>query len=193
MGKVLVAAAVAAIVIACIAFAFVFYHKPSVSDLTRGVECSIRVTSVFSNNTSIPQGYTCGSTGTEAYVSPPVSWSGGPPGVKSYALIMYDPDAPHGVFYHWIIYDIPPNIHHIPRGLGNSVVTRYGVQGYNSYGFVGYGPPCPPRGSVHHYVILVLALDKKLGVEKPLKPEDFIKMVRKHVIAYGCLVGLYGR
>ncbi len=194
MSKALAIAAVVAVAVACIVIVMVFHHKPSIKDLTTGVECRLSVeSSAFTNNSMIPSKYACGATSLEQATSPPVSWSNGPPGVKSYAIVMYDPDAPHGIFYHWIIYDIPPNIHSIPEGLSHNIVTKYGVQGYNSYGFIGYGPPCPPKGSVHHYVILVLALNERIGVKKPLKPEEFIKTVRKHVIAYGCLVGLYGR
>jgi Raf kinase inhibitor-like YbhB/YbcL family protein len=77
---------------------------------------------------------------------------------------MYDPDDPSGVFYHWILYNIPKNIDSIPEGIQKSSITPYGYQGINSYNTLGYDGPFPPKGSTHRYIFLVLALDKELDL-----------------------------
>lgn len=72
--------------------------------------------------------------------------------------------------------------------------TDYGINGLNSFGSIGYGKPCPPRGDKpHRYVFLVLALDIESSWSPRLSYRDVVDMIKGHVIAYGCIVGLYAR
>jgi len=138
---------------------------------------------------AIPAKYTCDG----ADISPPLSWGPLPKGVKSVLIIMYDPDAPKGVFYHWVLYDVPPNITSLPPAIPPKPVTRYGLQGINSFGRYGYGGPCPPPGSTHRYVIAVLALNTVLKLRGPVTAVKALHAAEGHVIGYAVLISHYRR
>jgi len=144
---------------------------------------------VFENNTEIPVKYTCDG----ANLSPPLKWSGAPVETKTYVLIVFDPDAPRGLFIHWIIYNIPPEISELKEGIPQENIVSEGLQGINDFGYIGYGGPCPPRGSKHRYVFLLFALDKELELNGGAGLNDVINNMRGHIIAYAKLVGVYGR
>jgi Raf kinase inhibitor-like YbhB/YbcL family protein len=104
----------------------------------------------------LPEIYTC--KGSSA--SPPVSWSGIPSGTKSLVLILEDPDAPNGLYTHWLVYNIPPSSGELEPGQTNAKVLSNGAQqGENTNGFRGYYPPCPPPGSTHRYIFRLYAAD----------------------------------
>jgi len=92
--------------------------------------------------------------------SPKVSWSGIPAGTKSLVLILEDPDAPGGLYTHWLVYNIPTRDGELAQGQANAKVLSNGApQGESSNGFRGYYPPCPPIGSTHRYIFRRYALD----------------------------------
>ena len=116
---------------------------------------TLRVDSL-SPGSVLPDVYTCKGT----MASPQVAWSGIPEGTKSLVLILEDPDAPNGVYTHWLVYNIPPLDGEIAQGQTNAKVLSNGAQqGESSNGFRGYYPPCPPIGSTHHYLFRLYALD----------------------------------
>ena len=127
--------------------------------------------------------------------SPDLSWSGAPAGTKSFAVTMYDPDAPTTVgFVHWVLFDIPPNVTSLPEDAGAKSGAGVGAtQGFTDYGFSRYGGPCPPPGDpAHHYHLTVWALDlEKLGVDDTTTYAKFRFIIRGHVLAKGEIVGLY--
>ncbi|WP_444885770.1 YbhB/YbcL family Raf kinase inhibitor-like protein [Microbulbifer sp. PSTR4-B] len=95
-------------------------------------------------------------------LSPELSWSGAPEGTKSYAVMVYDPDAPTGSgWWHWVMFNIPAEVTSLPEGAGdlkNGLVPE-AVQGRNDYGNPGYGGACPPKGhGDHRYRFRVYAL-----------------------------------
>jgi len=137
---------------------------------------------------SIPRRYTCDGED----VSPPIEWV---PlsGVSSYLLLVYDPDAPKGVFIHWVLYNIPSSVHSLPEGIPPAPLTRLGVQGVNDFHRLGYGGPCPPPGPEHHYHFLLVALDKRLDVRPGAAAEEVIRAAEGHVIGYGEVVLTYRR
>ena len=141
----------------------------------------------FSNGSTIPAKYTCDGDNT----SPQITISNVPPQAKSVVLIVYDPDAPGGIFYHWIVYNLSGLV--INLGEGESQRGKL-LQGLNDFGFIGYGGPCPPKGDKpHRYVFVALALDIESNWGSGLHPEDVLEKVKGHVIAYGYLVGFYRR
>ena len=146
---------------------------------------TLQVTSpAFSNGTSIPTVYTCDGQD----VAPPLEWSGAPKQTKSLAVICEDPDAPSGIFTHWVLYDVPPSAH----GIGEH--ASIGKAGVNDFGTKGFGGPCPPRrDSAHHYHFHVYALDLESLGPAGLSRHDAIKAMRGHVLAEGELVGTYKR
>jgi Raf kinase inhibitor-like YbhB/YbcL family protein len=91
-------------------------------------------------------------------VSPELTWSGAPQATRSYAVTLFDPDAPTGSgFWHWVAWDIPAAITSLPTG---ATLPAAAVNGTNDGGGLGYTGPCPPVGDVtHHYRFTVVALD----------------------------------
>ena len=128
-------------------------------------------------------------------MSPPLRWSGAPPGTKSFALIAYDPDAPGGTFVHWVLYDIPAGRAELPEAVPRSErVEGVGLQGLNDFGRVGYGGPCPPPGhGPHRYFILALALERAPRLPPGFTLEQLLGAARGRVVAWGYAVGVYER
>jgi Raf kinase inhibitor-like YbhB/YbcL family protein len=131
-------------------------------------------------------------------ISPELSWSGAPPGTKSFAILMHDPDAPTGSgWWHWVVYNIPATVSSLPAGAGDpkkSLLPAGALQGRTDFGDPGYGGPCPPPGKPHRYYVRVYALK----VEKLEVPADataaFVGFsVRMHALATAELMGTYGR
>lgn len=130
--------------------------------------------------------------------SPALAWSGAPAGTKSYAVVMYDPDAPGGGWWHWIVFNIPASVHGLVADAGaaqaHSLPPGAG-EGRNDFGFSHYGGPCPPAGDrPHRYVITVYAL------KRPHLPADAHSsgavvgpMLRDNVLAAARIIGYYGR
>lgn len=146
----------------------------------------------FPYSSKIPVKYTC--DGQDISIS--IEWDNNtlPEDTKSLVLVMYDPDAPRGIFIHWIIYNIPPNITSIPEGLPRTpIVKGIGIQGRNDFGEIGYGGPCPPPGSTHRYYIRLFALDTVLDLKPGATFKELEKAISNHVLAYGEFMGIYGR
>lgn len=130
--------------------------------------------------------------------SPDLTWSGAPAGTKSYAVTMWDPDAPTGVgFVHWVLFNIPGSVTSLAAKAGShrdaGVHAKHGT---NDFGLDRYAGPCPPPGDApHHYHITVYALDvaELEGLDHTASYAKFKFMSRQHVLATGELVGLYGR
>ena len=140
--------------------------------------------SAFAHNQLIPEKYTCDGEN----VSPQLLFSGIPEGTRSLALIVDDPDASGQVWNHWLLWDIDPTT----GGLSENVTIREGVEGTTSFGSVGYGGPCPPRG-VHRYTFKLIALDVKMGLSERAKVSDLRAGMIGHIIEEAELVGLYTR
>jgi Raf kinase inhibitor-like YbhB/YbcL family protein len=141
--------------------------------------------SAFQDGQPIPTQYTCDG----ANQSPPLQWGEPPPGTKSFALVIDDPDAPSGTFRHWGVFDIPASA----RSLGGE--QRAGTEGANDFGKPGYGGPCPPKGhGVHHYHFKLFALDTdRLDVGANAKVADIENAAQQHALAQGELIGMYER
>lgn len=102
----------------------------------------------FAHEETIPQQYSCDG----ADVSPPLVWENVPQGAKSFALVCDDPDAPVGVFDHWVLYNLPANADSLPEDVPRDERLQNGaLQGKNSFGRIGYNGPCPPGGTHRYY------------------------------------------
>lgn len=102
--------------------------------------------------------YAEGDSGGEN-VTPQLSWSGAPDDTKSFAITIYDPDAPTGSgWWHWVAADIPASVTEIGEGAGAPAGAR---EAENDFGYVGYGGACPPPGPAHRYIHTVHALSVK--------------------------------
>ncbi|HEY1630495.1 MAG TPA: YbhB/YbcL family Raf kinase inhibitor-like protein [Rhizomicrobium sp.] len=130
-------------------------------------------------------------------VSPQLSWSGAPEGTKSFAVTLYDPDAPPVGFWHWIAFDIPANATGLQRGAGRdpSQLPIGTVQGQNDFQDSGYGGACPPQGSgLHHYRFTVWALDAAtLPFDTDVTGSAIDAALKKHALAQATLTAVYQR
>jgi len=148
--------------------------------MSREKDNQLRVRSVaFSHGGQIPPKYTCEGEN----INPPLEVSGYPSDTKSLALIVEDPDAPRGVYDHWIVWNIPPS-----EGIAEN--SRPGIGGKNSFGNTGYGGPCPPSGS-HRYFFKVYALDSELDIQAGSDKKTLEEAMKQHVVASGELMGHY--
>lgn len=147
--------------------------------------------SAFRADTSIPKPYTC--EGED--ISPPLHWSGTPPGTMSYALIMDDPDAPdpaapQRTWVHWVLYNIPASATGLPEAVQKRDLPAGTHEGLNDWKATGYGGPCPPIGR-HRYVHKLYALDAvlpDLGTPEKARLEQ---AMQGHVIEQAQLIGSY--
>ncbi len=144
----------------------------------------------FQEGSRIPVKFTCNGAG----VSPQLAWSAPPAGTASYALIVTDPDAPRRTFVHWVLYGLPAVAQALPEGvLGLGQLVDGGRQGRNDFGDLGYGGPCPPPGSPHHYIFTLYALDAKLNLPVGATRARIEAAMQGHILAIGRLIGLFER
>lgn len=139
------------------------------------------ISSAFEEGEMIPRRYTCEGDN----INPPLEIYNAPDGTQSIAIIMDDPDAPKGLFTHWVAWNLPPDIE-VPEG------REHNMNGTNSAGKAGYYGPCPPDG-IHRYYFRVYALDKALLLDNGAEREVLEKEIEKHVLASGSLMGRYQR
>jgi Raf kinase inhibitor-like YbhB/YbcL family protein len=143
----------------------------------------------FVHEESIPSKYTCDGED----VSPPLQWTDPPQGTQSFALIMDDPDAPVGTWVHWVLYGLPADARTLPEGVApDAELTSGGRHGKNSWGRLGYGGPCPPRGT-HRYFFELYALDVALEVDSGASKEQLLQAMEGHILAQAELMGTYSR
>ncbi|MFH7002049.1 YbhB/YbcL family Raf kinase inhibitor-like protein [Flavobacterium bizetiae] len=130
--------------------------------------------------------------------SPELSWKNAPEGTKSFAITMYDPDAPTGSgFWHWIVFDIPANITELVTNAGtkNNLIPKGAIQSITDYGIKGFGGPCPPVGhGFHQYIITVYALKTdKLGTDANTNPAVVGFNLWNQTLAKASIVAYYKR
>jgi hypothetical protein len=143
----------------------------------------------FADGDTIPARFTCDAEN----ISPALQWSDAPIGRQSFALLADDPDAPGGVFSHWVVYNIPPTARSLPEGVEAAEELDDGTnQGTNDGGAIGYMGPCPPAGAPHHYGFTVYALDITLDVPAGAGREQVLDAIQGHILAEATLTGLYG-
>ncbi|MCX6027274.1 MAG: YbhB/YbcL family Raf kinase inhibitor-like protein [Chloroflexi bacterium] len=143
----------------------------------------------FTQGGKIPGKFTCDGDD----VSPALQWSTPPTGVRSYVLIMDDPDAPMGTFVHWVLYNIPGESTALPEAVARTrQVTGIGEQGINSARQTGYFGPCPPGGT-HRYYFKLYALDARLAPAGNPTAADLVKAMQGHILAEAQLMGRYTR
>ena len=145
----------------------------------------LKITSpVFAANGYIPAHYTCDGRD----INPPLEIADVPAGAKTLALIVDDPDAPVGMWVHWVVWNISPTTHEI----GEDSVPAGASQGKNDWNRNSYGGPCPPSG-VHRYFFKLYALDTRLSLGTGTTKADLEKAMAGHVLASAEIIGLYKR
>jgi Raf kinase inhibitor-like YbhB/YbcL family protein len=125
--------------------------------------------------------------------SPELRWEGAPANTAGFALVAEDLDAPNGIFTHWIIYNIPAGVHHLPAGIPPQESLPNGIrQGINSLGKLGYSGPCPPHGDrAHRYFFRILALSRLPNFSHRIQRDQFLKSIEPFILATGEITGIY--
>lgn len=130
-------------------------------------------------------------------ISPELSWSGAPKGTKSFAITIYDPDAPTGSgWWHWQVVNIPATATSIQTDASaKHALPKGSLEITNDYGTVGFGGACPPKGDkAHTYIVTVYALDvDALPVEVGTNAPIVGYQINAHTIEKASLVSYYGR
>lgn len=129
-------------------------------------------------------------------ISPQLSWENAPQGTQSFAVTIYDKDAPTGSgFWHWVIFNIPANVTELKSNAGDitkAIAPAGVIQSITDYGKFGYGGPCPPPGLIHEYLITVYALKNKLELDKNTTPAIVGFNLNQSVIGKASIV-MYGK
>lgn len=147
-------------------------------------------TKAFPKGGEIPSKFTCSGEN----ISPALSWSGAPGGTKAFALIVEDPDAPSGIFTHWVVYDLPAEAHQLPENVSQAdELSGGGRQGRNDFRRTGYGGPCPPPGKPHRYFFRLYALNSALNLPAGASKREVESAMRGHVLAQAELMGKFAR
>jgi len=150
----------------------------------------------FKNNERIPRKH----TGEGEDASPALAWSNAPAGTKSFALIMDDPDAPVGLWIHWVLYDLPATLTSLPEGVTKKESLPDSSKHGRAWGVkdaefnrVGYYGPLPPPGKPHRYFFKLYALDQVLGLPSQATNTQVIKAMTGHILAEAQIIGIYER
>jgi Raf kinase inhibitor-like YbhB/YbcL family protein len=165
-------------------------------------ESQMELTSpAFNDGAMIPSKYTCDSVD----VSPHLAISIVPEGVKSFALICDDPDAPAGTWVHWVIFNLPADLRMLPEGIPQELRPSIGkdssgktIQGINDSRRFGYSGPCPPRGPAHRYFFKLYALDTTMEfvpekIKEGITARELMQKMNDHILDKASLMGRYKR
>ncbi|MCE3233466.1 MAG: kinase inhibitor [Rickettsiaceae bacterium] len=130
-------------------------------------------------------------------LSPYLSWSGAPESTKSFAITVFDPDAPRpSGWWHWVVFNIPKDIQELPAGIGvysNAKLPAHAIEIMNDYGEYGYGGPCPPKGDKpHHYQFSIYALDiDVLQLDSTATASEVKYLLEQHKLAIDTISAYY--
>ncbi|MEN6421084.1 MAG: YbhB/YbcL family Raf kinase inhibitor-like protein [Smithella sp.] len=168
---------------------FTVQAKDQINPKTKGGKAMEIKSTSFNHEDMIPAKYTCDGQN----ISPPLSWNKAPEKTKSFALICDDPDAPAGLWVHWVLFDIPATVNALPENVSRKEeIAGIGKNGKNTSGRYGYDGPCPPGGT-HRYYFKLYALDSMLNLKAGLTKDQLLAAMKGHVLAEAQLMGRYRR
>ncbi len=165
---------------------------PQGAERRKGEPMKIAVTSqAFKEGETIPAKYTCDG----ANVSPPLAWDvPSTESIRAFALIVDDPDAPVGVWVHWVLWNLPADARNLAENVPPEKTLPSGArQGTNDFRRIGYGGPCPPPGTLHRYFFKVYALNQMLDLAPGATKADLLKAMQGRIAGEGQIMGKYGR
>jgi Raf kinase inhibitor-like YbhB/YbcL family protein len=164
---------------------YFFKNKNNAEEFRIKTKSNMNITSPdFQNNSEIPAKFTCEGENK----SPTLQISNVSDETKSLVLIVDDPDAPAGTWTHWIVWNIDPQTKLISEN--NSPPKS--IQGYNSFGNIGYGGPCPPNGT-HHYHFKLYALKLSLDLPANTKRSELENAMKNLILDSTELIGIYSK
>jgi hypothetical protein len=154
-------------------------------------EATMQITSPdIAPGAAIPRTFTADG----ADMSPALAWQGAPQGTRAFALVMDDPDAPVGLWVHWVVYDLPGNLAGLSQNQPRTATLANGArQGKNSWSRLGWNGPSPPPGKPHRYFFKLYALDGPLGLDSGATAQKVEAAMKGKVLAEASLMGTYGR
>ena len=160
-------------------------------ELSGGRTMSFTLSSTaFSNGGEIPRRHTCDGDD----VSPALTWQDVPDGTQSLALIADDPDAPHGTWTHWLLWNIPARATLLTEDEPKTELLDNGArQSLNDFKRIGYGGPCPPPGKPHRYFFKLYALDARLNLKPGATKSELEQAIKPHTLAQTQWMGTYQR
>lgn len=144
----------------------------------------MKIKTDFEHNGNIPSKYTCDGDDK----APILNILDVPKDAKELVLIVDDPDAPMGLWVHWILYNISPDV----EVIDNDNLPSGVKQGMTNFGRLGWGGPCPPDG-MHRYFFKLYALDTSLKLKEGLNKKELEEKIKNHIIEKTELIGLYKR
>ncbi|WP_238538503.1 YbhB/YbcL family Raf kinase inhibitor-like protein [Nitrolancea hollandica] len=152
------------------------------------------VSEAFELGGAIPSRHTCDGEDS----SPPLSWTGVPPNVAVFALTLElaidGPDFLREVFVHWLLFNIPAGVHHLPAGIPAVPRLEDGtVQALNDFERIGYSGPCPPPGQLHHYRFTLYALEAPLNLDAGDSKAQVYDAMVGQILDQAELMGTYQR
>ena len=143
----------------------------------------------FVHEEAIPAKFSCDGED----ISPILEWTDPPAGTQSFALIMDDPDAPGGLWVHWVLFNLPPDARSLPEAVPTGPTLDDGSShGRNSWGRMEYGGPCPPSGT-HRYFFKLYALDTVIEADPGRSNTQLLDLIDGHILAEAQLMGVYSR
>ncbi len=142
----------------------------------------------FETGKPIPEKHSCDGED----ISPTLAWEDLPPGAKSLALIVDDPDAPRGTWDHWLVFNIPPAVKGLREGAGADNLPGQARHGRNSWNRNDWGGPCPPGGT-HRYLFKLYALDTMLDLSQGASKAELLEAMDGHILDKAELMGTYKR
>ncbi len=143
----------------------------------------------FSEGAPIPARHTCDGEN----ISPALSWEAAPADTRFFALICDDPDAPSGVWDHWLLFNLPAEHTRLDEGVSDDFAPFPGAaHGLNSWKNAKYQGPCPPSGT-HRYYFTLYALDARLSLKPGATKPEILRAMDGHIIAEARLMGRYSR
>jgi len=188
MGKqrVVLALIIIAAVIAAISVSIYIRQKADISEHSGTPTTKMMISSpAFDDGGKIPQKFSCDG----GNINPELLMQNVPADAKSLALIVDDPDAPTGVFTHWVVWNIDAKTTKIKE----ESVPSGAVEGPTSTDKPGFVGPCPPPGKPHHYHFKLYALDRTLGIDPGSHVDEVRAAIMDHTLAEAELVGIYER
>ncbi len=143
-------------------------------------------------NEQVLNGFGCNGNN----ISPRLDWSGEPAETKSFALTVYDPDAPTGSgWWHWVVFNIPADVHSLAKGVNKENIPAGVIQSRTDFGSPGYGGACPPPGDTpHRYQFTIWALDvEALSLDQDASAAMVGFFLHQHQLGKAELTVSYGR
>jgi len=183
-----------ALALAGAALAMARVHDAAAADGVFRLKSPVIAPNSTLSNDQVYSGFGCSGRN----ISPALSWKGAPHDTRSFALTVYDPDAPTGSgWWHWVVYNIPADVSELPAGAGNpgGNLPAGALQGHTDFGTAGFGGPCPPTGDKpHRYIFTVYALKvEKISVPDEASAAMVGFMIHANALAKASLTALYGR